>query len=328
LPKDWVNLAEVKQGDTVYLEYGKNNSLRILSENLIKKEEKLKEYHINCDLSLEPNLLERLIVGSYVLGTDLIKISSSTRICSKKMEEIRNIVRRLVGLSIIEASKEEMILQCSLDPSKLEIYPLIQRLSVISMTMLNEAMQALLELNPELANDVIKREHEANSIYWLITRLLLPAQKSQTLAETIGLTDYLGPTGVRLVSKNFEGVSDCSKGIAKIVLELNDIKNEINKEELEKISYLDCLTRKMYQKAADSLFSRDIIGANEAINMRIQLGKEIEARMRRAAIPYFRAIAIMLAIIGERSGSIATVIINREIWKCNSFPAQIGRAHV
>ncbi len=76
---------------------------------------------------------------------------------------------------------------------------------------------------------------------------------------------------------------------------------------------LDQLTKEVFQKAVDSLFSRDIIKANDALNLRINLNTEVEARMRRAAIPYFRAIAIMLAMIAENSASIATVAINIEI---------------
>ena len=75
LPKDWINLAGVKRSDVVYLDRLRDGSLRILSENLIE-EKKPKEYPINCDHAKEPNLLERLIVGSYMQGVDLIKIFS------------------------------------------------------------------------------------------------------------------------------------------------------------------------------------------------------------------------------------------------------------
>jgi len=313
LPKDWINLTGVMHGDIVYLDQGKDNTLRILSENLVKEMNKPTEYHINCDLAQEPNLLERLVVGGYMQGADTIKVFSSTRIDGKQMEEVRNIVRRLVGFSIMEMSRNEIILQCAIDPLKFKIYSLIKRLSVTATTMLDEAMEALHNFNPELANDVIKREDEANNIYWLITRLLLSTQKSPPLAEKIGLNEYQPLTDIRLVSKNLERIADCSESIAKIALDLHRIIDTIDKKELEKMLPLDQLTKEVFQKAVDSLFSRDIITANDALNLRIELDAEVEARMRRAAIPYFRAIAIMLAMIAENSASIATVAINIEI---------------
>jgi len=92
LPKDWTNLANVKPGDTVYIEQGKDGTLRILSESLVEEERKPEENNINSDQVTEPNLLERLIVGSYMQGVDMIRIFSSARINSEQIEEIRNML--------------------------------------------------------------------------------------------------------------------------------------------------------------------------------------------------------------------------------------------
>jgi len=143
----------VKHGDIVYLDQGEDGVLRILSEDLVEEGKKPKEYHLNCELAKEVNLLERLIVGSYLQGIEVTKIFSSTRIDGKQIEEVRNIARRLVGLNIIEESSKEIFLQCFIDPLKFKIVPLMKRLSVITSTMLHEAMEALLKVNPELATD-------------------------------------------------------------------------------------------------------------------------------------------------------------------------------
>ena len=321
LPKDWVNLVGLKPGDIVHIDQGKDESLRIFSEKNIKEAMKPNEYYINCDQTKEPNLLERLIVGGYMMGVDVIKIYASDRIKGKQVEEVRNIIQRLVGASIMEASRNEIILQCFIDSSKLKIYSLLQRLSVITSTMLNEAMEALLTQDPELANDVIKREDEANNIYWLITRLLISAQKSSTLAENIGLDESFTPISIRLVSKNLERIADCSKGLAKIALDLHRMKAKIDMHELNKLSSIDQLTKELFKKAVESLFSRDVITANEALNLRIKLDTEVEEQMRKAIVPYYRAVSIMLAMVAENSGNIAAVAINIEINKSNYFPS-------
>lgn len=320
LPKDWLKRAGVKVGDTVYLDYWRDGSLRIFSENLRREQNKISEYHINCDLAMDPNLLERLIVGSYMLGRDTIKIFSSTRISGEQIEQVRNIARRLVGLSILEESKKEIILQCTIEPTKFNIHSLVKRMSVIVSTMLSEALEALLQLNPELAQDVVKREYEANTVYWLIARLLLSAENPQTLDDELGLGEDIGSTDIRLISKSLERVADCSEGIAKIVLELQESRETFDKMGLEPISSLEQLTRDLFQKSVDSILTRDLITANHAINLRLKLDNELEVQMRKAALSHFRAIAVMLAMIAENSATIASVAINMEMSKSDSFP--------
>jgi len=326
LPKDWLKHTGVKVGDTVYLNYGGDGSLRIFSENLRRKQNTLSEYHINCNFTMDPNLLERLIVGSYMLGRDTIKIFSSTRISGEQIEEVRNIARRLVGLSILEESKKEILLQCTIEPTKFKIYSLVKRMSVIVSTMLSEALEALLQLNPDLAHDVIKREDEVNTVYRLITRLLLSAEDPHALADELGLYEPLASTDIRLISKSLERVADCSEGIAKIVLELQEYRDTVDRIELETISSIEQLTRDLFQKSVDSVLSRDLLTANYAINLRLKLDDELDARIRKVSIPHFRAIAVTLAMIAENSATMASAAINMEISKSDSFPPSQQRS--
>ncbi len=321
LPKDWVDLAGVKHGDTIYVNQNTDGALSLLSEKQLKEETQPKEYHINCDLAKEPNLLERLVVGSYILGVDTVKLFSSCRIKGQQIEEVRNVVQKLIGFSIIEESENQIIIQCSIDPTKIKIQSLIQRQSIIVSTMLNEAIEALFKLNPELANDVIKREDEANNIHWLTMRLLLSVPRTPAIAEQIGLARPLDATGLIHVSRNFEGIADAAKNLAKIALDLYETRSEVNKDELEKMVPLEKMIREMFRRATESLFAGDVIGANETVNLRSKLAVEVEARTPRAAIPYYRPIAITLSIIAERCTSISKTTIDMEIDKSNSFPS-------
>lgn len=320
LPKEWLNHTGVKVGDPVYLHMEKDGSLSISSQNPSEREELPSEYQINCDFVKELNLLERLIVGSYILGRDTIRVFSSDRIQGEQIEQVRNIARRLVGLSIVEESKNEIILQCTVEPSKFKIYSLMKRMYVIVSTMLSEALESLLELNAGLAQDVIRREDEANNIYWLMTRLLLLGEKSEPVAHQFDSDDLPSMTDIRLISKSIERVADCSEGIAKIVLELEQQRDTIDKRELEKVSLKEDLTKDLFQKSVDSVFERDLNIANQAANLRLKLDEDLEDRTRNPAVPDFRAIAIMLAMIAENSATIASTAIDIEISKSDRYP--------
>ena len=83
---------------------------------------------------------------------------------------------------------------------------------------------------------------------------------------------------------------------------------------------LNQMTKEMFQKSVDSFFSRDMIAANEVLNLREKVDDEAQVRRRKAVIPYFRAITIMLSMIGENSASIAVVTINNKISESNYLP--------
>jgi phosphate uptake regulator len=177
-------------------------------------------------------------------------------------------------------------------------------------------------LNPELATATIQREDEANNIYWLITRLLLSTQQASTTDKDREVDSSPNPMALRVISKNLERIADCSKQIAKIALHLTKTRDKIEKDELPRLSIVNQLTKKIFNKAVDSLFLHDIIQANEALNLRDVLDAEVEAYMRQATTPYYHdAVFIMLAMIAENSASIAAIAINLEISKSTAFPS-------
>ena len=82
------------------------------------------------------------------------------------------------------------------------------------------------------------------------------------------------------------------------------------------------MTKEVYRKAVDSLFLRNVILANDALNLRDKLEAEVESHEHSTIIPYFHTIATMLAMIAENSATIAFEALNSEIRKDNSFPQE------
>jgi phosphate uptake regulator len=322
LPKKWVTQIGLYPGDLVYIERCRDSSLRLFSSKHIKEAETSREYFLDCDRITETKLLERLIVGCYMMGVDVIKIASIDRITGNQINEIRSIVQRLVGASIIETTRNEVVIQCFIDASKLNVSSLIHRLSIITSTMLAEALTAFLDLNAELATAAIQREDEANSIYWLISRLLLSTHQSSTRDKDREVDPSVDPMVFRVISKNLERIADCSKQIANMSLHFDDMSAKVEQDELPRLSEVTQLTKKIFNKAIDSLFLHNTIQANEALNLRDTLDAKVESRMHQALTPqYYDAIFIMLAMIAENSASIAAIAINLEINKSTAFPS-------
>jgi phosphate uptake regulator len=309
LPKKWINTLDLKPGDTVFIDQEATGALRIVNEEILQEEHKTREHYIDYDRVREPNLLERMIVGSYMMGGDGLTIHSTERITAPLLRRVRAITQKLIGINIVETSTHDIVLQCFFDASQMKIQPLIHGLSVITTTMLTEALNSILDLNPELAHDVIKRESEANNLYWLITRLVLSNKKVIPLVDQTGKNEYLDPTSIRLVTKNLERLADCSRDIGKIALSLYDLRDTINRDEMVKLTPLIQMTKNIFHEAIDAIFLGDIIRANNAINDEVMLEQKIES-LHPVNIPYYRAIAVILAMIAENCAAIASVAID------------------
>ena len=121
LPKDWVTQRNLKKGDQVFI-VEEGDSLRILpGPAMEERKRKWETYVIDADLCDEPGILERIIVGNYVLGRQKVIVRSATRLRSEHVEEVRRTSKKLMGLGIIEETGNKITLQCALDPAN---YPL------------------------------------------------------------------------------------------------------------------------------------------------------------------------------------------------------------
>lgn len=315
LPSNWIKRNNIKPGDLVFVVPEIDGTLRIVPSNLLRREE-AKEYIINADACDERRLLERMIVGSYILGRDVIRITSTSRIRSEYVEEVRGIIRKLIGLGILEETPKNILLQCSIDPTKFQMDMLIRRLSIIASTIYSEAMQALVERNTKLAKDAISREDEADMIYFLATRLLVLARRKRDLALKIGLTKLILVPCTCLILQFLELIADYSEDIAKRAIELERYKEAISTATLERIYHLGELTQTIFQKAVDCIFIRDLKIANSLLEMHYVLQSKFEQEMRELPeIPYLRTIVSNLSKIADKGAVIAQLAINTTLMK-------------
>jgi phosphate uptake regulator len=316
LPKEWIAERGINRGEFVYLSHEKDGSLRILTENLVNVQAEPLFFTINLELFHAPRLLERLIIGCYMMGAEIITITSSSRIQSPKIEEVRQIVSRTIGLSIIEETKTSIVLNCSIDPTKFTVRQLLRRQSAITATMLEESIESFLLAKSELASDVIKRENEANSIYRLITRLLFTAQSSSELADIMGIKTQLEIPNYYQCSWALERIGDCAEQIAKITLDFQHSDETANEEQQEILSSLSKNTLEIYEKSMISFFDENLINANETINNRYNLENDVAAFLRKTGIvPFYRIVATMFDVITHNIHVIAATTIHNEAKK-------------
>lgn len=327
LPHSWIEEVGLRKGDEVIFIKDEDGSLRIVPSRLAKREGEIKEAIVNASLCDELGMLERVIVGNYVLGRDVIRVVAPGRIKSSHVEEIRRISKRLIGIGIIEETPNQIVLQCAIDPSRFPINTVMRRLYVLSSLMYKEAVQALTEYNYDLAVEVMKREDEADMMYWLTVRLLLSALYDRSIAEKIGIRDLRHIAGNRVVAQRLEHMADWAYNIAEDCTKMRKCPTEGKVDDKPIVSKISSLNEQIYdltRKAIEGLLTGDTKLANTAINMRKTVVKpaveslieEIIAKISDACTAVFLGDIVWnmrrVADIGEE---IAEVAINRALEK-------------
>jgi phosphate uptake regulator len=320
LPKKWANSNNIDKGDQVFL-IEEGDYLKVVSAKTRKEESEsgVLEYVINADLCKEKGMLERVIVGNYVLGREKMTVKSGGRLKSEHLHEIRNVSWRLIGLGILEETASEMSLQCSIDPSKYPLESLLKRLLNIGSTMLDEAIEALMKSDKKLADDVIRREDDADMMYWLCLRLILSAQDDDSLMKKLGVERRYELAGNRLVAKDLETVADLSKEIANCAIALTQAGVKIPNKLSKAIKDYSSSVKDLYEKSLTVLLARDIESANRIIESKEGLRRK-EERIEKLmfedikdsfALLHMRNVAHNLEKIAEMALSISVIAINR-----------------
>mgnify|MGYP002395214155 FL=1 len=324
LPMNWAKKTGIKKGDVVFISEENDGALRITPEPTQTEDQSI--YVVNVDNCDNTKVLARVIVGNYVLGRNLIKVESERRLMREQIESIREVTQKLLGIGIIEESDRHLLLQCSVDPKSFPLETVIKRLYVITSIMFKEGMDALIDRDMELAKDAIAREHEADTIFWLLTRLLASAQQSRVISEAIGIVEPMEIVDYNIIAWYLEMIGDRLYAIAKNVIQLEELRNDDDEELFERLSQIGLVVFTMFDQAMKSMFESDIKLASDAVDLYEAVGheedsllKEFQENHNPELSAFVNEIAWELRIVAEYSTAIATISIDNVLWRENEI---------
>ena len=323
IPMNWAKKMSIKKGDIVFLSEDNDGALRIAPEP--SKVEDTSVYVVNVDKCDNTKVLGRVIVANYVLGRNLIRVESSRRLMREQIESIREVTQRLLGIGIIEESDRHLLLQCSIDPKNFPIDTVIKRLYTITSIMFKETIDSLIDGDLELAKDAIAREYEADTIFWLIARLLASAQQSRLVSENIGITTPMDIIQQNIIAWYLEMVGDRLQAIASNIIKLNSSRKGTDSELIERLSQMALISFTMFDKAVKSMLEKDVKVASDAVDLyeaveieEEKLLEEFQAVHSELA-PLFNMIAWEFKIIAEHSTAIAEISIDNVLKNKNDI---------
>jgi phosphate uptake regulator len=308
LPIRWAREVGIKPGDELFLTPQSDRSLLMTTEP--KTEEQMYETTIKLFPGESPENNLRILIAHYLIGYDIIKLISQKGFGASDRKWIKDAVRkRLIGLEVIEESQNELILQSLLNYRDLPLAKTMQSMSRILSSMQGDAMQALRDNDPELAQDVIQRDDEVDRFYLLIVRQLKAAIEDVRLSEKIGLAHPRECLGYRLIAKSMERIGDHAEKIAR-----NVIKLDCNVENIDQICRMGDMAHAVFTRAVASLSRKDmkeansvIIDAEKVVAMGISIDKESRMDCDMTDVSF---ILESLRRIAEYGADIAEISIN------------------
>ena len=325
LPPGWIKENNLKPGDQITLTQEEDGSLKLIS-GLVPEPKKFIT-KIDADRCKQPGLLQRLIVGGYVRGAELIEVVSKNRISREQKDEIQETVNGLLGLGVMEVTSDHVMIQSMIDHSKFPIVPLLKRLCWLASSMQKDAIQALRDKDMSLAADVTHRENEVNKIYWLAVRQLVAATHDKSLLQKLGLNVSEDLTSYRTMATRNESRADFAEDIAKNVLALGK-RETSDKRLLQKVIQLGEQAHEAGQGACEAFFKGHMLSANSVVDdvdhfeeRAEELIKEVRTKVGDTHVGTCLIVIIRdLCSISECAKRIAEITINNSIVDKGELP--------
>jgi phosphate uptake regulator len=268
LPKSWATDNGISAGSVVEF-YPEEDSILLTP----RTEEERAEGTLDVS-DLEDEQLRRAVVTMYVSGFDIISLEAP-RVTAAQRRAIREAAQGLVGLEVIGETSEEVVLQDLLDSSELSITNAITRMRLVSLSMLNDAVDALVENDDDLALDVVERDDDVDRLWYMTSRVFRSVLRDPSTATEVGLPretcfDYHSS------ARQLERVADHATKIAEAALELDEVPEEAAQGLLD----LRGGAREVIETAMDALLEEDPDAATRQANDARRRNADIEEESR------------------------------------------------
>jgi len=312
LPKKWVKATGLKPKDQVALIPQNDVSLLIVPKGELKPKE-VSEAIIEASAEAGLEAVIRDFIAHYLVGYDVIRV---------KLRNVRyrdliksSIRRKLIGVEIMKESADEIVAQCLLGHVELPLRRALDRMHVLMLFMLKDAMKALVSNDKDLAVEIVERDDEVDRLYFFAVRQLKAAVYNRMFIEEMGLSNPRDCLGYRLIVKSIERSADHAARIASVIPTL---PAQSNNKMMEKIVKMSSIAQEIHECSVKTLYKYDPNLINESmkkIEQVINLEDEIIEQLLRLKIEARTMLGIRLILesvrrIAEYGTDIAEISIN------------------
>ena len=318
LPKEWVERAGLRKTDELLLVEQPDDSLFVVVDRPVRQEEAVLEVSDRHS----PEDILRLIISNYLSGYEVLRIRlprAAPMLTLKVKEGIR---RWLIGVEIVEETALGFTAQCLPTHMNLPLKKAIERMGSLTVSMLSEAVDALIEGDVKLAEEIVKRDDEVDRFYHLIARQLNMSTLNPLIQAQLGVEYRNECLSYMLAAKSIERAADHASLIAKSVGTLPSIREK-------NLTIFEEMARRgidAFKASLRALLNKDTSLANEAIASTEELARNLEelaqtvgGRSKLYEAPQFHLILESISRIGDYASDISEAAINLAAGKPRSL---------
>jgi len=311
LPKEWAEQQKLKKNDPVGILMQVDGTLLVtkkISEEPLQKSKEIDVTNIN-----DPAYLFRLLIGTYIVGFNIVRLTCKGKFQPFVRTVVRDYIQMTIGQEVVEETEGSVTIKDLLNPSEMPFENTLKRMYVIIKNMHEDAIMAFDTRNVSLAEDVIKRDMDADRLNWLIARQANMIMQNTGLSRKMGIT-----TGMTMhyyiLSRIVERIGDHAVRICEHAIPIMD--REVDREVRAAIKKASAKSLELFDRSIISFFNNNMKEAHKNIESVEELEKmctEINNLALSQETPVAIAIGYMAESIrrcGEYAGDISENVIN------------------
>jgi len=316
LPKHWVKMNELKQGDVVSLSVQRDRSLAVFPGT--GRAERPRETTLHIDPNEKGVSIVRRLIACYLNGYSGIKLISEDTFSVAQLKAIRRIVR-ILYMRIMDSGAKSVYITTLIDESKASVTSGVHRMYMISNSMCRDALNSVGDRDVALAKAVYSLDDDVDHFSFFLLRLLRQVALDPTMANQLGLQP-LDCLDYQTLVHRIEQVADLAANIAKQVIMLNGREQRISDPLLKLILTSGNDVVDSYFRAIEGFFSEDVTASDGIIEHQKKVEKRDQEIASKAFLDEQSNPLIICAIcsmrdsikrIAEYAADIAEITINR-----------------
>jgi phosphate uptake regulator len=316
LPKNWMELNELKKGDVVSFAIQRDRSLVVYPGT--ERKVTPKEITLRVGENEDETLITQRILGAFLNGYSGITLISEKIFSVPQRKVIRSIAGMLY-MRVMESDAKGMYIQTLMDESRASLEQAIQRMHLISHSMCEDCLNALKNRDVELAKTVFSLDDDVDHFSFFILRVLRSAAQDPVLANELRI-DPLDCMDQQTLVYTMEHAADYSADIASHTVMLDGAQQKIPDDILELMFIAGTEAVDLYVKAVSAFFSKDVPFSVEILKKQQsieQMDREIASRSFTGKQKSAELVCGMCSIrddiksIADCAANIAEIAINR-----------------
>jgi len=311
LPKEWITKHGINAKDTIGVISQPDGNLLITP--YMSSEKFIKEKKFDVDEIKDSDFLFRLLIGAYIMGYNIIEVTSSRKFISDIKHTVRAFRDITIGTEIEEESENNIKIKDLVDPTEMPFEKTIKRMYILANGMHEDALKALETGDKNLAEKVIEIDDEIDRLNWLVERQAHIVLRDIILCQKLDIT-LEDASNYKFISRFLERIGDHAVKIAKNVILIDYQK--IDKELYDNIMEASEISLELLNMSLDAWLQKDLKLANENIESIKNLTEACNTIKINPNSEYLVEIGFIIESIrrtGEYSSDISEIIINNLI---------------